>query len=352
MNRMRAHCIVRHGEPLEALDRPIPEPVGTEVLVRVTAAGLCHTDLHIWEGSYDLGGGKRLTLAERGIHLPITPSHEICGEIVAAGSLADVRRGLRCLVHPWIGCGACAACQRGEENICIKPQSLGIVRPGGFGEYVLVPDPRYLIDIEDLDAAQAAPLACAGLTTFSALKKFGARIHEAPLVVIGAGGLGLSAISILRALGGIGAIVVDVDARKREAALTAGALLAIDGNAADAAQQIAKSTDGGARAILDLVGATATQTLALASIARGAHIVICGLMGGNITIPLPFIPMRPITIQGSYVGTLDELRALVELAKRSKAAIIPVTRRPLSEANDALRDLRDGKVIGRIVLVH
>jgi len=299
-----------------------------------------------------LGGGKRLTLAERGIHLPITPSHEICGEIVAAGSLADVRRGLRCLVHPWIGCGACAACQRGEENICIKPQSLGIVRPGGFGEYVLVPDPRYLIDIEDLDAAQAAPLACAGLTTFSALKKFGARIHEAPLVVIGAGGLGLSAISILRALGGIGAIVVDVDARKREAALTAGALLAIDGNAADAAQQIAKSTDGGARAILDLVGATATQTLALASIARGAHIVICGLMGGNITIPLPFIPMRPITIQGSYVGTLDELRALVELAKRSKAAIIPVTRRPLSEANDALRDLRDGKVIGRIVLVH
>ena len=348
---MRAHCIVRHGEPLEALDRPIPEPVGTEVLVRVTAAGLCHTDLHIWEGSYDLGGGKRLTLAERGIHLPITPSHEICGEIVAAGSLADVRRGLRCLVHPWIGCGACAACQRGEENICIKPQSLGIVRPGGFGEYVLVPDPRYLIDIEDLDAAQAAPLACAGLTTFSALKKFGARIHEAPLVVIGAGGLGLSAISILRALGGIGAIVVDVDARKREAALTAGALLAIDGNAADAAQQIAKSTDGGARAILDLVGATATQTLALASIARGAHIVICGLMGGNITIPLPFIPMRPITIQGSYVGTLDELRALVELAKRSKAAIIPVTRRPLSEANDALRDLRDGKVIGRTVLV-
>ena len=349
---MRAHCIVRHGEPLEALDRPIPEPVGTDVLVRVTAAGLCHTDLHIWEGSYDLGGGKRLTLAERGIHLPITPSHEICGEIVGAGSLADVQRGMRCLVHPWIGCGDCAACKRGEENICTKPQSLGIVRPGGFGEYVLVPDPRYLIDIEDLDAAQAAPLACAGLTTFSALKKFGARIHEAPLVVIGAGGLGLSAISILRALGGVDAIVVDVDARKREAALAAGALLAIDGNAADAAQQIAKSTDGGARAILDLVGATATQTLALASIARGALIVICGLMGGNITIPLPFIPMRPITIQGSYVGTLDELRALVELAKRSKAAIIPVTRRPLSEANDALRDLRDGKVIGRIVLVH
>src|SRR5205823_9572189 len=194
----------------------------------------------------------RLTLAERGIHLPITPRHEICGEIAAAGSHADVRRGMRCLVHPWIGCSACAACQRGDENICIKPQSLGIVRPGGFGEYVLVPDPRYLIDIEDLDPAQAAPLACAGLTTFSALKKFGARIHEAPLVVIGAGGLGLSAISILRALGGVDAIVVDVDARKRDAALAAGAALAVDGNAEDAAQQIVEATDGGARAILDL----------------------------------------------------------------------------------------------------
>jgi len=349
---MRSHCITRYGEPLEALDRPIPEPAGTEVLVRVTAAGLCHTDLHIWEGSYDLGGGKRLTLAERGIHLPITPSHEICGDIAAVGPLAsDALLGMRCLVHPWIGCGACAACKRGEENICIKPQSLGIVRPGGFSEYVLVPHPRYLIDIEDLDLVQTAPLACAGLTTFSALKKFGARIRETPVVVIGAGGLGLSAIAILRALGGVGAIVVDLDSRKREAALAAGASFTIDANADDAAQQIIKTTDAGARAILDLVGSTATQTLALASIARGAHIVICGLMGGNITIPLPFIPMRPITIQGSYVGTLDELRALVALIKTTQAISIPVTPRPLAEVNDAMLDLRDGKVIGRTVLV-
>ena len=349
---MRCYCILEHGQPLAAVDKPIPEPKGTEVLLRVTAAGVCHSDLHIWEGSYDLGGGKRLKLADRGIVPPITPSHEICGEVVAAGeSAGEVPQGMRALVHPWIGCGECAACKRGEENICIAPQSLGIVRPGGFAEYVIVPHPRYLIDIEGLDPAEAAPLACAGVTTYSAINKFDARIKEGPVVIIGAGGLGLMAIAILKAMGGVGAIVVDIDAKKREAALAAGALQAIDARAGDAAQQIVKATDGGARAILDLVGATATQTLALACVARGAHIVICGLMGGDLTISLPIIPMRPLTIQGSYVGTLAELRELVALVKRTRMAAIPVTRRPLAEANSAMRDLHDGKVVGRIILI-
>ena len=349
---MRCYCVMHHGQPLELVERPIPEPKGTEVLVRVRAAGVCHTDLHLWEGSYDLGGGRRLTLAERGIKPPITLSHEICGEVVSAGHAASpVKAGMRALVHPWIGCGECAACQRGEENICIKPQSLGVVRPGGFSDYVIVPHPRYLIDIEGLDPAEAAPLACAGVTTYSALKKFGPRIHEGPTVIIGAGGLGLMAISVLKAIGGKGAIVVDIDPRKREAALVAGALSAIDGKAADAAQQIVQATGGGARAVLDLVGATFTVTLATTSCARGGHIVICGLMGGDITLSLPLIPMRPLTIQGSYVGTLHELRDLVALVKRTKMAAIPVTRRPLAEANAAMQDLLHGKVVGRTILV-
>jgi len=112
-----------------------------------------------------------------------------------------------------------------------------------------------------------------------------------------------------------------------------------------------EAVDGGARAILDLVGATATQTLALGCVARGAHIVICGLMGGDLTISLPVIPMRPLTIQGSYVGTLAELRELVALVKRTRTAAIPVTRRPLADANAALRELHDGKVVGRTILI-
>ena len=352
---MRCYCVIHHGQPLELVDKPIPNPQGTEVLVKVLAAGVCHTDLHLWDGHYDLGGGKKLSLADRGIKPPLTLSHEIVGEVVATGEEAgNVLAGLngrKTLIHPWIGCGECAACQRGEENICIKPQSLGVVRPGGFAEYVLVPHPKYLVDIDGLDAAEAAPLACAGVTTFSALKKFGSRIHDAPVVVIGAGGLGLMAIEVLKALGGKGAVVVDIDAKKRDAALAAGALAAIDARAPDAVQQIQRATDGGARAVLDLVGATPTVGLALASCARGGHIVICGLMGGDITLSLPIIPMRPLTLQGSYVGTLDELRELVALVQRTRMSPIPVSRRPLSDVNEALIDLQNGRVVGRTILI-
>ncbi len=349
---MRCYCVMHHGQPLELFDKPIPQPQGTEVLLRVSAAGLCHTDLHLWEGYYDLGGGKRLMLADRGITPPMTLSHEICGVVTATGSDAgSVKIGMRSLVHPWIGCGECAACRRGEENICIKPQALGVMRAGGFADYVIIPHPRYLIDIEGLDDAEAAPLACAGVTTFSAINKFRNRIHEDPVVIIGAGGLGLMAIEVLKAMGGKGAIVVDIDPAKREAALAVGALAVIDGKATDAARQITQATNGGARAVLDLVGSTPTVTLAIASCARGGHIVICGLMGGDITLSLPIIPMRPLTIEGSYVGSLHELRELVSLVKRTGMKAIPVTRRPLSEINSAIQDLHHGKVIGRTVLI-
>lgn len=352
---MRCYCVLQHGQALELVEKPMPQPQGTEVLVKVEAAGVCHTDLHLWEGQYDMGGGQKLTLADRGIKPPLTLSHEIVGSVVSAGpeSLLDDGQlvGKKALVHPWIGCGECPACQRGEENICIKPQALGVARPGGFAEYVLVPHPRYLVDIDGMDAAQAAPLACAGVTTYSALKKFGDRLQTDLVVIIGAGGLGLMAIEVLKALGGKGAIVVDLDPIKREAALAAGALQAIDARASDAVQQIQQATGGGARAVLDLVGATPTVTLAMACSARGGHTVICGLMGGNLTLALPTIPMRPLTIQGSYVGTLQELKELVALAKRTQMKPIPVTRRPLEQANEALQDLHHGRVVGRTILL-
>ncbi len=350
--QMRCYCVTHHGQPLELVQRDTPQPQGTEVLVRVQAAGLCHSDLHIWEGYYDLGGGKKLSLADRGIKLPLTLSHEICGEVVAAGPQAgDVKTGTVAVVHPWIGCGQCAACQRGEENICMKPQSLGVMRDGGFADYVIVPHPRYLVDLGGLDPVKAAPLACAGVTTYSAVKKFGERIHQDLVVIIGAGGLGMMAIEVLKALGAKGAVVVDVDPAKREAALKAGALAAIDARATDAARQIAEATGGGARAVLDLVGATPTVKLALDACARGGHVVVVGLMGGDITLSLPIIPMRPLKIEGSYVGTLPELRELVALMRAGKMQPSAVTQRPLGEVNEALEALAQGKVMGRQVLV-
>ena len=348
---MRCYCVLHHGQPLQLVEQPDPVPTGTQVIMKVKAAGLCHSDIHIWEGFYDLGGGKKLTTAERGIKPPITLGHEIVGEIWKAGPDAKVPAGKTFVVNPWIGCGECTNCKRGEENICIKPQALGVARPGGFADYVVVPHPRHLVDIGNLNPAEAAPLACAGVTTYSALKKFGQRAKDDPVVVIGAGGLGLMAIQVLKAMGGKGAIVVDIDPVKREAAAKAGAIATIDAKASDAAQQIIAATGGGARAVLDLVGATSSVSLAIASIIRGGQIVVCGLIGGDLTISLPTIPMRPLTLQGSYVGTVDELRELVALVANGKLAPIPVKTRPMAEATAAIDDLHHGRVIGRQVLV-
>ncbi len=349
---MRCYCLTHPGQPLQLEERPVPQPAGTEVLVKVRAAGLCHSDLHLWEGHYDMGGGKRMTLVDRGITLPLVLSHEVVGEVVAGGDAAGALAiGQQVLVHPWIGCGECAACRRGEDNICARPQALGIKRAGGFADYLLVPHPRWLVDAAGLDPAASAPLACAGVTTYSAIRKFGARIHEAPLVVIGAGGLGLMALGVLRALGGRGALVLDIDPAKRDAALAAGALAAFDPRADDILAQLNAATDGGARAVLDLVGASATVQLAIASCGRGGQVVVCGLMGGELTLALPMLPMKPLTLQGSYVGSLAEQRELVALVQRGALAPMPVTRRPLDEANAALADLAAGRVVGRTVLL-
>ncbi len=138
------------------------------------------------------------------------------------------------LVYPWIGCGECAVCQRGDEQLCLKPQFIGAFRPGGFADHIMVPHPRYLIDYGDIPREQAAPLACSGVTAYGALKKFGDLLKSEPLVLIGAGGVGLMALAILRAMQARGAIVVDIDPAKRDAAMQAGALATVDAKAPDA----------------------------------------------------------------------------------------------------------------------
>jgi len=347
------YCVTKHNAPLERMECPTPEPKGAEVLIRMTAAGVCHSDIHIWEGVYDLGGGNRMTLKDRGVTLPLTMGHEISGEVVKVGPDAKaVAPGANCVVYPWLGCGECPTCRRGEENLCaVKARSMGVFMPGGYAEYVLVPHERYCIDLGKLDPAEVAPLACSGVTTYSALKKFGAKIKDEPVVIMGAGGLGHMALSVLRALAGKGAIVVDIDAGKRQAAMAAGALAAIDGAAADAAQQISKATGGGATSVLDLVGSTATLGLGVASLRKGGEIVVVGLYGGELKLPIVYLPLRGMGLRGSYVGSLPELKELVGLAQKGTLKPIKVTRQKLSQASAALSALKAGEVVGRIVLV-
>ena len=348
---MKSYDLCDCGAPLRLMERPTPKPSGTEVLLKVIAAGVCHSDLHIWEGHYDLGGGKFLKLSDRGVKLPLTMGHENVGEVVAVGPDAKgVKVGDRRLVHPWLGCGECKVCRRGDEQLCRTAFSIGVFRAGGYADHLLVPHPRYLFDIGGIAPEQAAPLACSGITTYGALKKVGPLLQEEPVVIIGAGGLGLMCLSLYQKMGGKGAIVVDVDAAKRQAALKGGAQAAIDGNAPDAAKQIIDATKGGAWAVIDLVGASRTVQLALDSLIKGGKVIVVGLYGGDVTVSTPFFPLRAMSIQGSYVGSLTEMAELLDLVRRKGAPDLPVGTRPLAAVNDALSDLKAGKVVGRVVL--
>src|SRR5262249_6486364 len=150
----------------------------------------------------------------------------------------------------WIGCGDCKVCRRGDEQLCLKPRFLGVFRPGGYSDHLMVPHSRYLVDFGDLPPEQAAPLACSRVTAYGALRKLGGLGQTQTIVILGAGGWGLMCLAVLKALGGHGAIGLDIDAAKRDAAREAGALAAIDPGAPDAPQQIAAAADGGAWGVI------------------------------------------------------------------------------------------------------
>jgi len=350
--RMRSFQVCQCGAPLQMNEAEAPQPQGTEVLLKMLAAGVCHSDLHIWDGYYEIGGGKKLMLADRGIKLPLTMGHENVGEVVAFGPDAKgVKVGDVRLVNPWMGCGTCKVCLRGDENLCLKSRNLGVFSDGGYATHLLAPHPRHLFAIDGLSPEQAAPLACSGVTAFSALKKIDpANLKEEALVIIGAGGVGLMGVTLAKKMGAGKIIIVDIDAGKREAGLKAGASTAVDGAAADAVAQIQAATGGGAWSVIDFVGSGATVNLAIAAIIKGGTVIVVGLFGGDVTVPTPYLPMRAMTLRGSYVGSQTDIAELLDLVKRTGLPSVPIRTRPLEDVNETLNDLRAGKIVGRVVL--
>tara|TARA_B100000945_G_scaffold4706_1_gene3969 strand:- start:1158 stop:2195 length:1038 start_codon:yes stop_codon:yes gene_type:complete len=335
------------GSPLVKVESPTPKPSGTEVLLKTVACGVCHSDIHLHEGVFELGGGKQLDVGQEGLTL----GHEIFGEVLAIGPDATgVSVGDRRVVYPWIGCGDCAQCRRGEEHLCTPGQALGIVKPGGFSDHVLVPHGRYLFDKGDVPDSLAATYACSGLTAFGALKKLGEIQDGDHIIIIGAGGVGMMAIQIARALG-LDPIVVDIDETKLAAARDLGVTRTFDSSDRQTAKEIRKST-GGAYAVLDFVGAEASVNYGLGCLRKGGMLLVIGLYGGALSIPIPFLPMNARLIQGSYVGSLDDMSKLMAMVRDGKIAPIGITERPITEANQALEDLKAGKVSGRQVLIN
>ncbi len=352
---MRAWAVVENGQPLKEIELPTPEPKGTEVLVEVTHCGVCHSDLHIWEGYYDLGGGKRMSLKDRGVTLPLAMGHEIVGRVVKLGPDANgdqhgVRVGDLRIVYPWVGCGHCAFCLADEDNMCLSPRSIGVYQNGGYGTHIVAPHPRHLVDPGSLDPAVAATYACSGITVYSAISKVMPLPPDEAVVVVGAGGLGMNAIAVLKALKHRNIVVVDVSAEKRDAAMKAGASKVVDGNGEDVAKRIIEAAGGPVLAVIDLVNGTATARFAYGALRKGGKLIQVGLFGGELMLSLPMMVTRALTVQGSYVGTVKDLRELVRLAQAGDLPALPVKTVPQPHANDALMRLRDGKVTGRLVL--
>ncbi len=350
MTQLRRLSLTAYETPLCETIVDCPAPHGSEVLVRIDRCGVCHSDLHMQDGYFLLSDGKKLDV-RAGRTLPFTLGHEIAGTVESAGPQASgVKPGAKVAVFPWIGCGQCAACHAGEENLCNANRHLGISADGGFASHVLVPHPRYLIDYAPLSASFAGALMCSGLTAYSALKRLTEHAKRGPALLVGMGGVGMMGLSIARAMFPHAPIVADIDAGKREAALKAGAAAAFDPADSEARRAIVKLTGGGVFAAVDFVGSERSLAFASGALAKGGKVVVTGLLGGNFATPVAMFPLKAMTIEGTLTGTLEETNEVMALARAGKIAEPPIRERPLGEAQAALDDLRNGKVVGRVVL--
>ena len=348
---MKAAQVVRPREPLELKELPNPDPGGKQVVVQVHSSGVCHSDIHIWEGGYEGAKGQLMSVEERGVKFPLTLGHEIAGTVEAVGSaVSEFKVGQRVLVYPWIGDGVCPACQVGEENLCDHPKSLGVFQNGGYADKVLVPDEKYLVDIGNLDFDSVSSLACSGLTSFTAIKN-AAVSPKQTLVITGIGGLGLMAVQIARALMNPTIIAVDIDDKRLDQAKNLGANHVVNSKQGDAPKQIKDLTSGlGADAIVDFVNAPKTVGAGIDMLRKRGRLVLIGLFGGSIELSLPLVPLKAMHILGSYTGKLADLADLVALTRRGAIRPIVARKYSLDQANEALLQLKSGKIIGRAVI--
>jgi propanol-preferring alcohol dehydrogenase len=344
---MQAVRLQRWQSEPQLVEVPTPEPAPGEVLLRIDAAGLCHTDLHMmhWpEGAVPY-------------RLPFTLGHENAGTVVALGAGANgVAEGDRVVVYSRWGCGSCWQCIQGMENRCERPveelgaHGGGAGRDGGLAEYMVVPAGRYLVAIGDLDPVFAAPLTDAALTPYHAIKRCAHQLRpDATVVVIGVGGIGHMAIQLLRALSSVRVVAVDVREEALELARVAGAHAAMPGAELTPRQLRDETGARGAALVLDCVGSDATLELAAGAVAVGGDVCYVGRAGGLLPVAPGKLPYECTVTIPSW-GTLSELLEVVALA-RSGAIRTEVERLTLAQAGDGYRRLSRGEVRGRAVVV-
>ena len=372
---MNAAQIIKPKESLQIEQIETPKPKGSQVLIKINSSGVCHSDIHLWQGGYEGPGGQFLKTTDRGVKYPLTPGHEIAGTIESMGEEAQEQlqgtgtggggaggssssaaaaafdKNQKVIVYPWIGEGLCPACRIGQENLCDKPRSLGIYTDGGYADYVLVPSYKYLVKLdEDMDLDASATLSCSALTAYGAVRNASLNPYD-NLVVVGAGGLGLMAIQLAKSITGAKIIAMDLDDQKLDVAKKNGADSAINSKKEDPVKAIMELTDKmGADAIIDFVNASKTVETDMQLLRRRGKLVLVGLFGGELKLNLVSMPTRAYKIIGSYTGSISEMVELVSLAKRGVIKPVVSERFKLDQATEALSKLSEGKITGRGVI--
>jgi propanol-preferring alcohol dehydrogenase len=332
-------------QPARLCRVPRRGPAPGEVLLEVRAAGLCHSDLHLmhWPAG---------TVP---YELPFTLGHEVAGVVAALGpGAAGIEVGEPVIVYgPW-GCGRCRYCSLGEEHLCERPEAVrgrgaGLGRDGGLAEAMVVPSPRHLVALGDLEPIRAAPLADAGLTPYHAIRRALPLAPGCGAVVIGVGGLGHVAVQILRALTACRVVAIDRRPAALEAAAAAGAAVTLEADGLSAAEVRRAAGRRGAELVLDFVGVDATLDLAAGAVAAGGHVSVVGVGGGTFPMRFGAVPAETPVIFSNW-GSRAELAEVVALA-RTGAIELEVETVPLEDVPAAYERLEAGDVRGRVVAV-
>jgi propanol-preferring alcohol dehydrogenase len=337
-NTMKAALVEQFGQPLTVRDVAIPTPGPGQILVKTEACGVCHTDLHAANGDWPVKPT-----------LPFIPGHEGIGIVVALGAgVTSVREGERVGV-PWLfsACGHCEHCLAAWETVCGAAEFGGYTKNGGFAEYILA-DPNYVAHIPaGLSAIDAAPIICAGVTSYKGIKETGAKPGEW-IVISGAGGLGHLAIQYARAMG-LRVCAVDIDDGKLAHAMRLGAEFVVNANSNDPVGRLREATGGGAHGVLITAPSLPAFQQGVAMTRKRGTCVLVGLPPGDFPTPLFDVVANCITIRGSFVGTRGDMAEALAFAAEGKVKA-DVELQPLSAINDVLQRLHDGKVASRVVI--